>query len=60
LLCAGVPESVAVTEKLEVPVAVGVPLIAPAALNSNPVGNVPVETVQVTVPVPPVLWSVAL
>jgi hypothetical protein len=60
LLCAGVPESVAFTVKLEVLAAVGVPLIAPPVLKFKPAGRVPLATVQVTVPVPPELFSVAL
>ena len=46
-VAAGEAESVAVTVKLEVPAAVGVPLIAPAALNVSPAASVPVETAQV-------------
>jgi hypothetical protein len=46
--CVGVVESVAVTVKVEVPAAVGVPEIAPVdALRFNPAGNVPTVTLQV-------------
>jgi hypothetical protein len=40
-------ESVTFTVKSEVPVAVGVPLIAPAADNVNPLGREPEVVVQV-------------
>lgn len=47
LVCAGFPASVTVTVKLEVPVAVGVPEIAPvAAAREMPAGRLPVVTDQ--------------
>ena len=53
--------SVAVTVKLNVPVAVGVPLIVPFEASDRPVGNVPPVTAKVNDPLPPVavtLWPV--
>ena len=58
-VCTGEPESVAVTVKVNVPFAVGVPLIAPAELSVSPVGRVPGGTVHVTLPVPPLEARVA-
>ena len=53
--------SVAVTSKLNVPVAVGVPLITPVApVNVNPVGKAPDVTANVAAPVPFVLLTVWL
>jgi len=49
--------SAAFAVKLEVPLAVGVPVIAPPALMESPVGKVPALTVQVRAPVPPVAAS---
>ena len=60
LVCCGVPESVAVTVILVVPAVVGMPVIVPEAPKLNPPGIVPAGTVQVMVPVPPVLWSTVL
>ena len=51
--------SVAVTVKLKVPVAVGVPENTPA-VKVMPVGIVPVLTEKVTAPVPPVAAMVWL
>ena len=48
------------TVKLAVPAAVGVPEIAPELLIANPAGKLPEETVQVTVPTPPLDWRVAV
>ena len=50
----------AVTVKLELPAVVGVPVIAPALLRVNPAGRLPVVTLQVTVPEPPVDCRVTL
>ena len=52
--------SAALTVKLEVPVAVGVPVMAPALPRLNPVGREPEESDQVKPPVPPVAASVWL
>ena len=60
LVCGGVLESLAETVKLDVPAAVGVPEIAPEALRFRPVGKLPWLMLQVIVPVPPTLLSVAL
>ena len=58
--CCGEAESLAVNEKLEVPVAVGVPLIRPVAeLRARPAGNVPAETVHVIGACPPEAERVA-
>ena len=47
--------SVPVIVKLNVPAALGVPVIAPlAALSDTPAGNEPTVTANVTAPVPPV------
>lgn len=43
----GVVESVTVTVKLNVPAAVGIPEIEPAALKVKPVGRLPEVTAQV-------------
>jgi hypothetical protein len=59
-VCGGVPESVAVTVKVEVPRVVGVPEIVPELLNESPPGSVPLVTLQVIGGVPPVACSVAL
>ena len=48
------------TVKLAVPAVVGVPEIAPELLIANPAGKLPEETVQVTVPTPPLDWRVAV
>src|SRR5690242_17859929 len=45
--------SVAVTSKLDVPAAVGVPVIAPPAVSVRPVGREPLDTAKVYGPVPP-------
>jgi hypothetical protein len=60
LVCGGVSESVAVTVKFVVPAVVGVPEIVPELLNVNPPGKLPMVTLQVIVPTPPALCSVAL
>ncbi len=53
--------SVTFTVKVDVPVAVGVPEIAPEPLRLSPAGSEePVAKLQVSVPVPPVAASVAL
>ena len=59
-LCCGVPESLAVTVKFEVPAVVGVPEIAPAALIVNPAGKLPLVTLRVIVPTPPLVSTLAL
>jgi hypothetical protein len=59
-VCGGVPESVAVTVKVQVPAVMGVPEIIPELLNESPAGRVPLVTLQVMGGVPPVAWSVAL
>ena len=46
--------SVAVTVKLNVPVAVGVPLSKPAVESVSPFGSAPALTPNVLAPVPPV------
>ena len=53
-------ESVTCTVKVQVPDTVGSPAIAPEVLNDNPVGKVPLATLQLSVPAPPVAWRVAL
>ena len=58
-LCGGLPESVAVTVKLDVPALVGVPEMA-EPLTVNPAGNVPAVTLQLMAPVPPEAASEAL
>jgi len=52
--------SVTFTVKLEVALAVAVPESTPAALSVRPVGNVPEARDHVSVPVPPLAFSVAL
>lgn len=57
----GVSESVSVTVKLDVPRAVGVPVIAPVELLSvRPGGKLPVVTAQLYGVTPPVAVRVAL
>ena len=52
-------ESVACTVKLAVPVAVGVPVMAPVeAFRLSPAGSDPLEMDQASAPVPPVAASV--
>ena len=60
LVCGGLLESVAATVKLDVPAVVGEPVIAPVPLKFNPGGKLPWARLQVIVPVPPALCSVAL
>ena len=61
LTAVGVSESVSVIVKLELPRAVGVPLMAPVEeLSVRPAGNVPVVTAQVYGVTPPVAARVAL
>ena len=48
------PLAVAVTVKVLLPAAVGVPLNNPAMVTLRPAGNVPEVTAKVGVPVPPV------
>ena len=50
---AGALESATRTVKLNVPEAVGVPLIWPAAFRLNPAGKAPAESDQLYGPVPP-------
>jgi len=60
-VCAvGVEESVALTVKLVVPVAFGVPVMAPLALRVAQAGGEPEEMLQVTGGLPPALCSCAL
>ena len=60
-LSAGVLESLAVTVKLEIPAAEGVPEMAPLEeLRVKLAGNEPCVTLQVTGVVPPELCTVAL
>jgi hypothetical protein len=60
-LCAGLSESVTENEKVKVPAAVGVPLIAPVeAFRLRPPGRLPPVTAHVYGVVPPVASSVAL
>ena len=57
----GLLESVAFTVMAEVPAAVGVPVMAPVlAFKTRPLGRLPAEMLQVTVPVPPADCKVAL
>ena len=58
--CCGVPESLARTVKLEAPAVVGVPAIAPEPFMDNPAGKVPLLTLQVMVPTPPLDCRLAL
>jgi hypothetical protein len=58
LVCCGVPESVAVTVTFAVAAAVGVPEIVPELLRFRPAGKLPVVTVQVIAPDPPVACKV--
>ena len=53
-------ESVAVTVKVKLPAAVGVPDSTPVLLSVRPVGSVPLVAASVTVPVPPVVVIVWL
>ena len=59
-VCWGVPESVAVTVKFEVPAAVGVPDMAPDVLILNPAGKLPPVRLKLMAPVPPEAATVAL
>ena len=59
MVCGGVPESVAVTVKLDVPALVGVPEMA-EPLTVKPPGKVPAVTLQLMAPVPPEAASEAL
>ena len=54
-----VAASVTVSVKFEVPLAVGVPEIRPAALMLKPAGSDPVDTDSVRSPVPPAVATVA-
>ena len=49
--------SVALTVKLDVPAAVGVPCSNPPGLSVRPPGKVPLVTVQENGAIPPVAWS---
>ena len=53
-------ESMACTVKVKFPELVGSPLIVPELLSDKPVGNAPLDTLQVSVPAPPVASRVAL
>jgi len=54
-------ESVNLTVKVDVPIAVGVPDIAPEPLRERPAGSAePVARLQVSVPAPPLACKVAL
>ncbi len=44
--CAGLPESVTVAVKLELPAVVGVPETVPFGARESPAGRLPEETVQ--------------
>jgi len=58
---AGDPESVTFTVNVKVPGVVGVPEMAPVdELKLNPGGSVPLMTLQVSVPAPPLACKVAL
>ncbi|MGD0922781.1 MAG: hypothetical protein ABSA70_13590 [Terriglobia bacterium] len=58
---AGDPESVTCTVNVQLPVLVGVPEITPVdELSDNPGGSVPLMTLQVSVPAPPLACNVAL
>ena len=52
--------SVAVTVKVAVPVAVGVPLTTPALDSVSPAGRLPLLTLKVSEPVPPLAAMVWL
>ena len=56
-LAVALAESVTVTVKLELPAAVGVPAIPPAALIDNPFGRLPDVTVQLYGGVPPLAFT---
>ena len=56
----GVLESVTCTVKIDMPGAVGVPLMTQPALMFSPAGSAPVAMLQVCAPVPPITWSEAL
>jgi hypothetical protein len=56
---AGVLASVTFTVNVDVPAAVGVPLICPAPLSVNPFGNAPALIDQLYGVVPPVAVTVA-
>jgi hypothetical protein len=59
--CGGLAESLATNPIWLLPFAVGVPEIAPAGLSDSPDGiRAPAASVQVTVPIPPVLASCAV
>jgi hypothetical protein len=58
-VCAGLPESVAVTVNVDDPAVVGVPAIA-EPLSAKPAGKLPAVTAQLTLPVPPLAVTVAL
>ena len=56
----GTVESVALTVNVVVPVAFGVPVMAPVlAFKVAQIGSAPTEMLQVTGGLPPALWSVA-
>jgi hypothetical protein len=59
-VCCGEPESAACTVKLEVPLVVGVPVIAPLAAKESPEGSVPTVTDQFIGVTPPVDCRVEL
>ena len=58
-VCWGLPESTALTVKLLVPSAVGVPVMPPVAVfRERPVGRLPLARLQVIGSVPPVACTV--
>ena len=58
LLCAGLPLSVTVAVKLEVPLATGVPAIVPFAPSDKPAGKLPAVTIHEYAGVPPLACRV--
>ena len=59
--CCGVPESVAVTVKLEAPALVGVPVIAPVPeFSDKPAGSAPAVMLHFSGGVPPATSTEAL
>ncbi len=56
---AAADESTTCTAKEKVPETVGIPVIVPELLNVKPVGKVPLATLQVRVPTPPVASRLA-
>ena len=58
LLWAGLPLSVTVAVKLNVPETVGAPEMVPLLARVRPAGKLPELTVQLYAGVPPLAWSV--